>query len=101
MTSSSLALSVRAPSAFRQAIVERYAPVASLVLALIAIWYVAAVAMNWTLVRDAFEREETAYTVSDVLTSTMDAERPLMPAPNQVINAFVDGVFGYPPLAPR
>jgi NitT/TauT family transport system permease protein len=85
----------------RHAIVERYLPVATMVLALIAIWYVAAVAMNWTLVRDAFEREETPYTISDVLAGTMDAERPLLPAPHQVINAFVDGVFGYPPLAPR
>jgi NitT/TauT family transport system permease protein len=101
MTSPSLALSVRAPSAFREAVAERYLPVATMVLALVAIWYVAAVAMNWTLVRDAFEREETPYTVSDVLAGTMDAERPLLPAPHQVINAFVDGVFGYPPLAPR
>ena len=103
MTSSSLALPARrrAPSFIRDAIVERYVPVATMVLALVAIWYVAAVAMNWTLVRDAFEREETPYTVSDVLAGTMDAERPLLPAPHQVINAFVDGVFGYPPLAPR
>src|SRR6201986_122222 len=57
--------------------------------------------MNWTLVRDGFEREETPYTASDILAGTMDAERPLLPAPHQVINAFVDGVFGYPPLAPR
>ena len=83
----------RAPSAFRQAIVERYVPVATMVMALIAIWYVAAVAMNWTLVRDAFEREETPYTASDVFTGTMEAERPLLPAPHQVIHAFVDGVF--------
>jgi len=101
MTSNSLALPVRVPSAFHRAIVERYVPVATMVLALIAIWYVATVAMNWTLVRDAFEREETPYTVSDVLAGTMEAERPLLPAPHQVINAFVGGVFGYPPLAPR
>src|SRR5580692_5431150 len=102
MTSSSLTLPARrTPSLVRHAIVERYLPVATMVLALIAIWYVAAVAMNWTLVRDAFEREETPYTISDVLAGTMDAERPLLPAPHQVINAFVDGVFGYPPLAPR
>ncbi len=31
----------------------------------------------------------------------MSAERPLLPAPHQVVAAFVDGVFGYPPLAPR
>src|ERR1700738_1054310 len=102
MTTSSLTLPApRAPSVFRHAIVERYLPVAAMVLALIAIWYVAAVAMNWTLVRDAFEREETPYTVSDVLAGTMDAERPLLPAPHQVVSTFVDGVFGYPPMAPR
>jgi len=102
MMSNSLALPARAPSSRAlHAIVERYAPVATMVLALIAIWYVAAVAMNWTLVRDAFEREETPYSISDVLAGTMDAERPLLPAPHQVVNAFVVGVFGYPPLAPR
>jgi NitT/TauT family transport system permease protein len=101
MASSSLALPARAPSLLQRTIVERYVPVATMVLALIAIWYVAAVAMNWSLVKDAFEREETPYTVSDVLAGTMDAERPLLPAPHQVVNAFVDGVFGYPPMAPR
>src|SRR6201994_4146510 len=102
MTSSSLTLPARrTPSLVRHAIVERYLPVATTVLALVAIWYVAAVAMNWTLVRDAFEREETPYTISDVLAGTMDAERPLLPAPHQVVSTFVDGVVGYPPMAPR
>ena len=102
MTSSSLALPLRAPFArARDVFIDRYAPVATLVLALVAIWYVAAIAMNYTLVRDGFEREETPYTVADVLAGTMNAERPLLPAPHQVINTFLDGVFGYPPLAPR
>ncbi len=74
----------------RHPLVERYAPLATMVLALVVIWYVAAVAMNWTLVRDGFEREETPYTVSDVLAGTMGAERPLLPAPHQVVAAFVD-----------
>lgn len=72
-----------------------------MIFALIAIWYVAALAMNYTLVRDGFEREETPYGVADVLAGTMDAERPLLPAPHQVIGTFLDGVFGYSPLAPR
>jgi NitT/TauT family transport system permease protein len=102
MTNSALALPGRRSAAlWNHPLVVRYAPVATMVLALIAIWYVAAVAMNWTLVRDAFEREETPYTISDVLAGTMKAERPLLPAPHQVIYAFMDGVFGYPPLAPR
>jgi NitT/TauT family transport system permease protein len=101
MTSSSLALPQPVSSRAGQAIVERYGPIVTTVLALIAIWYVAAVAMNWSGVRDAFEREETPYTIAEVLSGTMDAERPLLPAPHQIISAFFDGVFGYPPLAPR
>jgi NitT/TauT family transport system permease protein len=102
MTNNSLALPLRTTgSIVRHPLVERYAPLATTILALIAIWYVAAVAMNWTLVRDGFEREEAPYTVSDVLAGTMDAERPLVPAPHQVVSAFLDSVFGYPPLAPR
>jgi NitT/TauT family transport system permease protein len=102
MTNSSLALPLRTSSTLaRHPLVERHAPLAAMILALVAIWYVAAVAMNWTLVRDGFEREETPYTASDVLSGTMGAERPLLPAPHQVVSAFLDSVFGYPPLAPR
>jgi NitT/TauT family transport system permease protein len=102
MTNSSLALPMRATATIaRHPLVERYSPLATTILALVVIWYVAALAMNWTLVRDGFEREETPYTVTDILTGTMSAERPLLPAPHQVVFAFVDSVFGYPPLAPR
>ena len=101
-TSSSFARSLRAPpSRARDLLIERCAPLVTMVLAIVAIWYIAAVAMNWTLVRDAYEREETPYTISDVLAGTMDAERPLLPAPHQLAAAVYDSVFGYPPLAPR
>jgi NitT/TauT family transport system permease protein len=85
----------------RHPLVERYAPIATILLALVAIWYVASVLMNLALVRDGFEREETPYTVSDLIAGTMSAERPLLPAPHQVIAAFTDSVFGYAPTAPR
>ncbi len=80
---------------------ERHAPVVVIVLGLIVVWYVAAVLMNLSLVRAGFEREETPYTISDLLSGTMTAERPLLPAPHQVIAAFTDSVFGYAPTAPR
>ena len=91
----------RSTALWNQPLVARYAPLATVVLALIAIWYVAAVAMNWSLVRDGFEREETPFTFADVLSGTMDAERPLLPAPHQLASTFADLVFGYAPLAPR
>lgn len=102
MTSSALSLPLSAAVAWRRhPLVERYAPIVTIVLALIAIWYVAAVLMNLSLVRDGFEREEAPYTVSDLIAGTMSAERPLLPAPHQVITAFADSVFGYAPTAPR
>jgi NitT/TauT family transport system permease protein len=102
MTSSALALpSSRTASFWERPLVARYAPLVTVILALIAIWYVAAVAMNWSLVRDGFEREETPYTFADVLSGTMEAERPLLPAPHQIASTFLDSVFGYAPLAPR
>src|SRR5258707_6422048 len=102
MTSSALALPASGAGAWRRhPLVERYAPIATTVVVLIAIWYVAAVLMNLSLVRDGFEREETPYTVSELIAGTISAERPLLPAPHQVIAAFADSVFGYAPTAPR
>jgi len=73
----------------------------TVVAVLIVIWYVAAVLMNLSLVRGGFEREEAPYTTVELLAGTMIAERPLLPAPHQVVGAFVNGVFGYAPTAPR
>jgi NitT/TauT family transport system permease protein len=102
MTNSALALPEPVAGALkRRPLVQRYVPIATIVLVLIAVWYVAAVLMNLSLVRDGFEREETPYTVSDLLAGTMSAERPLLPAPHQVISGFADSVFGYSPMAPR
>src|SRR5258708_10481809 len=101
MTSSTLVLPVSGAGVLRRhPLVERYAPIVTIVLALIAIWYVAAVLMNLSLVRGGFEREEAPYTVSALIAGTMSAERPLLPAPHQVIAAFADSVFGYAPTAP-
>jgi NitT/TauT family transport system permease protein len=81
--------------------VVRYAPVVAIVLALIAIWYVAAVLMNRNIVRDAFERDEIRYTTGDLIAGTLSAERPLLPAPHQVIQTFAEDVFGWPITSPR
>jgi NitT/TauT family transport system permease protein len=68
---------------------------------LIVVWYITAILMNMNLVRDAFEREDTAYTFMDLVAATLDAERPLVAAPHQIVAQFYDLVFGYPPDSPR
>lgn len=100
MTSSARALP-RSAALWRHPALTRQVPVLVVVLALLVIWYVAAVLMNMSLVRDAFEREEVRYTFADLISGTMSAERPLLPAPHQVVQTFIDGVFGYPPSSPR
>jgi NitT/TauT family transport system permease protein len=82
-------------------VLARSAPILVIVLALIAIWYVAAILMNLQLVRGAFEREETPYTVTDLLAGTLNAERPLLPAPHQIVQTFAEDVFDWPVTSPR
>jgi NitT/TauT family transport system permease protein len=101
MTSSATLALPRAGAWRQHPLVQRLAPIVTVVAALIVVWYIAAVLMNLSLVRGGFEREEAPYTTLELIAGTMDAERPLLPAPHQVVVAFVDGVFGYAPNAPR
>lgn len=91
----------RPASRWRHPALARYAPVLVIVLALIAVWYVAAVLMNVELVRDAFDRQEVHYTVGSLISASLNAQRPLLPAPHQILQTFAVDVFGYPVNSPR
>ncbi|MFZ0838714.1 MAG: ABC transporter permease [Xanthobacteraceae bacterium] len=100
MTSSTV--EARAPATWwGHPVVQRHAPVIVIVLVLIALWYIATVLANATLVREAFERSETSYTTFDLISGTLSAERPLVVAPHQMLLAFWNSVSGYPPDSPR
>jgi NitT/TauT family transport system permease protein len=98
MTSSALELP---RSAWQPAWITDRAPVAVIVAVLLVLWYLAAFVMNAPLVRDAFERNEVKYTFGELLAGTMEAERPVVPAPHQVVISFFDSVVDYPPDSPR
>jgi NitT/TauT family transport system permease protein len=100
MTSSTVSAARPAEIRWHPTIVH-YAPIVAIVLALIAIWYAAAVLMNMNIVRDAFERNETPYTTGELIAGTLSAERPLLPAPHQIVETFADDVFGWPVYSPR
>jgi NitT/TauT family transport system permease protein len=91
----------RLRSLWRHPTIADRAPVIAVVAALIFVWYVAAVLMNIGLVRDGFERQDTAYGLSDLLKGSLNAERPLVAAPHQVLGQFINSVFDYPPDSPR
>ena len=70
------------------------APILSVLLALIGIWYAAAVWMNSTWVYDQAERAGETVTLAQVIPQTMAQERPLLPPPHQVAAQVWDGVAG-------
>ncbi|MGA2125938.1 MAG: ABC transporter permease [Xanthobacteraceae bacterium] len=76
-------------------------PVAAVVLALTIAWYLAAIAMNFSGVRDQFERDETPYTVGDVIAGTLESERPVLPAPHQILAELWSSLFTLPPTSNR
>ncbi|WP_422023668.1 ABC transporter permease [Roseibium sp.] len=61
-------------------------PVLVVVLAIFAIWYVAAVALNTPFQQDMYERaNQTDVPMSQLVRDTLAQERPVLPAPHQVI----------------
>ncbi|MEP3047809.1 MAG: ABC transporter permease [Roseibium sp.] len=61
-------------------------PVIVVVLGILAIWYIAAVALNTPFQRDMYERaKQTDVPVSQLITDTLAQERPVLPAPHQVV----------------
>ncbi len=60
-------------------------PILTVVISLLAIWYAGAVWMNAQWVRDQAARAGTTVTVSQLFIGTMNLDRPVLPAPHQVV----------------
>lgn len=75
---------IAAPGAARGA--GRILPVLSVAAALIIVWYGAAVLLNAPVVRDAWERGGVAERgPAALVAATLAMERPVLPAPHQVV----------------
>jgi len=59
-------------------------PVACVLLAILAIWYGAAMGLNMAWERDQAARAKTSPTLVEMLGATMAQARPVLPAPHQV-----------------
>lgn len=61
-------------------------PVIVVVSAIMAIWYIAAVALNTPFQYDLYERAgQTDVSTSQLLTDTLAQKKPVLPAPHQVV----------------
>ncbi len=68
-------------------------PVTSILIALVAIWYVAAVLMNAPFQRDMDARGKVTPTTTEFISSTLSQPKPLLPAPHQVAQNFFENTF--------
>jgi NitT/TauT family transport system permease protein len=80
---------------------DQAVPVAVVVAVIVVLWYVAAVALNAGIVRDAFERAGTAYTTEDLVAATLAQDRPLLPAPHQIVVELKKTVIDVDPTSKR
>lgn len=63
---------------------DRLLPIGTVVLALLALWYVFVVVLNAPFERDTAARAGTTIGFTELLPKTMVQERPVLPAPHQV-----------------
>ncbi len=68
-------------------------PVVIVSAAIVAVWYLAAIWLNAPFQRDLFERAGTAYSTGDLVSATLSQERPVLPAPHQVVQEIDKTVF--------
>ena len=76
----------------------RVAPVLCVLAILIAVWFAAAIAMNWDQA-SALADDDAGWT--DLVWAALALDRPLLPAPDQVAEEMSRGIFGYPAGSPR
>ena len=69
-------------------------PVLAVLLVLVVVWYAAAVALNAPWARDQAGRAGVELGFGALVLDTMAQERPVLPAPHQVLVGLWDGVAG-------
>ena len=91
MASASPAAALPAPAARRRE--SRALPLATVILALLVIWYGAAVWLNAPQIIDIAFRDKPNWTTRELVEAAWSMERPLLPAPHQIAQEFYESVF--------
>jgi NitT/TauT family transport system permease protein len=76
-------------------------PILTVVAVIVGIWYAAAIGLNraWTL--DQMERRGLEMTATEIVADAMSQERPVLPAPHQVVAELWSTTIGEPILRER
>ncbi|MBB3996423.1 NitT/TauT family transport system permease protein [Aureimonas pseudogalii] len=79
----------------------RGVPVLAVVLAILALWYAGAVVMNWQTEGDRLARAGQPFDAAQHVAATWSAERPILPAPHQIVAEIWKTTVGVRPTSPR
>jgi NitT/TauT family transport system permease protein len=83
-------------------LVKSVLPIATVVFAVLAIWYAFAVWMNAPLQRDAYANAGRAdYSSQDLIVASLNMERPKLPGPHQVAGEMYRLIVATPPTSKR
>lgn len=88
-------------SGWRGFVADRLLPVGTVVLVLLALWYVFAYVMNAPFQRDLDRRAGVTRTQVEFIAATMAQPKPTMPAPHQVAQTLWKNVFLLKPWSKR
>mgnify|MGYP000135608532 FL=1 len=74
-----------APGWLSRAFAGRSGPLAVVILFIVAVWYLGTVWLNAPLLIDGYERRDIDWSFSQLVDDSMKMERPILPAPHQVV----------------
>lgn len=79
----------------------RVGPVLTVLAVLMLVWYAAAVWLNAPQVIERVLSAQPGWTATDLIRLTLSMNRPVLPAPHQIVLDLIDSVFGWPIDSPR
>jgi NitT/TauT family transport system permease protein len=79
----------------------RVLPVVTVVAALIVLWYLLAILLNWPQVTAMMANNNQTGSTTEIIAATWAMERPVLPSPHQVVAEFWKTTFGMAPTSKR
>jgi len=79
----------------------RVGPVLTVLAIILAIWYAAAIGLNAAQVIERTLSAQPGWTAIDLARLTLNMDRPVLPAPHQIVLDLYDSIFGWPIDSPR
>jgi NitT/TauT family transport system permease protein len=89
------------PARLKRLMAGHVGPVLVVCLAIVAIWYLGAVALNAPFARDTLERAGEPYTTTELIAATLGQQRPVLPSPHQVAAEMWKTIFDVAPTSKR